>query len=239
MKVVVVGCIHGNECAGIRVVRALEEARLPPGIDLWLVPDANPDGRAALTRVNAHGVDLNRNFPWHWRPSLAAGNPHYSGPSPVSEAESLRALYPPREDQARGSSSGTTQSLAVVDESGGGSHARASLLSTSSAFGSRKGVSRALPGKRCELGEPRVPGNDLVRRRATSRAADPCLGPSPRTRRACRGANLHDRHAASPLSCLPAELPRPRMSRPGHPRGLSPASVFVGDVRNGCAGWPR
>ncbi len=118
VKVVVVGCIHGNECAGIRIVRALEEARLPAGVDLWLVPDANPDGRAALTRVNAHGVDLNRNFPWHWKPSLEADNPLYSGPYPVSEPES-RILYTLLETVRPKLVIWYHQQLAVVDESGG------------------------------------------------------------------------------------------------------------------------
>jgi murein peptide amidase A len=118
VKVVVVGCIHGNECAGIGVVRALEEARLPAGIDLWLVPDANPDGRAALTRVNAHGVDLNRNFPWQWKPSPEAGNPHYSGPYPVSEPES-RILYTLLETVRPRLVIWYHQQLDVVDESGG------------------------------------------------------------------------------------------------------------------------
>ncbi len=118
VKVVVVGCIHGNECAGIRIVRALEEARLPAGIDLWLVPDANPDGRAALTRVNAHGVDLNRNFPWHWKPSQEVDNPLYSGPSPVSESESL-ILYTLLERVRPRLVIWYHQSLNLVDESGG------------------------------------------------------------------------------------------------------------------------
>jgi protein MpaA len=118
VKIVVVGCIHGNECAGIRVVRSLEEARLPAGIDLWLVPDANPDGRAALTRVNAHGVDLNRNFPWHWKSSPEAADPHYSGPYPVSETES-RILYTLLETARPRLVIWYHQSLAVVDESGG------------------------------------------------------------------------------------------------------------------------
>src|SRR3954454_5686161 len=60
-RVLVVGCIHGNECSGIDIVDAL--ARTHPQEDLWLVPDLNPDGHAARTRGNAHGVDLNRSFP--------------------------------------------------------------------------------------------------------------------------------------------------------------------------------
>jgi protein MpaA len=59
-RVLVVGSIHGNEPAGIAVVRALERAH--PTADLWLVPDLNPDGRVADTRENARGVDLNRDF---------------------------------------------------------------------------------------------------------------------------------------------------------------------------------
>ena len=60
-RVLVVGCIHGNECAGRAVVRRLA-AMAPPDYDLWVVPDLNPDGSAAGTRENARGVDLNRNF---------------------------------------------------------------------------------------------------------------------------------------------------------------------------------
>jgi protein MpaA len=81
--VLVVGCIHGNETAGIAVARALERLS-PPDLDLWIVPDLNPDGVAAGTRQNAHGVDLNRNFPWHWRPMHGV---YESGPRPLSERE--------------------------------------------------------------------------------------------------------------------------------------------------------
>jgi murein peptide amidase A len=114
-KVLIVGCIHGNETAGIRIVDWLSRARPPAGIDLWLLPDLNPDGVRANTRGNAHGVDLNRNFPWHWRPLSGL---FYSGPRPLSEPESrlvakLILRLRPR------ITIWFHQPLDVVDESGG------------------------------------------------------------------------------------------------------------------------
>ncbi len=89
-RVLVFGCIHGNETGGIAIARALERLA-PRGLDLWIVPDLNPDGVAAGTRQNAHGVDLNRNFPWRWRPLSGF---YESGPRPLSEREAriARAL---------------------------------------------------------------------------------------------------------------------------------------------------
>jgi protein MpaA len=81
--ILVVGCIHGNETAGIAIARALERVS-PADLDLWIVPDLNPDGVAAGTRQNGHGVDLNRNFPFRWRPM---GGVYESGPGPLSERE--------------------------------------------------------------------------------------------------------------------------------------------------------
>jgi protein MpaA len=82
-RVLVVGCVHGDEPAGIRVARYLERLS-PSGVDLWIVPTLNPDGLAAGTRGNAHGVDLNRNFPFRWR---RLGGAYYSGSRPLSERE--------------------------------------------------------------------------------------------------------------------------------------------------------
>jgi protein MpaA len=87
-KVLVVGCVHGDECAGVAIVDALERLQPPAGVDLWLVADLNPDGARADTRQNAHGVDLNRNFPWDWRHLDGA---YDSGPRPLSEPESRAA----------------------------------------------------------------------------------------------------------------------------------------------------
>jgi protein MpaA len=89
-RVLVVGCIHGNECAGLAVTAALRRTRLPEGIQLWLVPEMNPDGTAADRRQNAHGVDLNRNFPYRWQPST---DPTYdSGPFAASEPETRATM---------------------------------------------------------------------------------------------------------------------------------------------------
>ena len=59
-RVLVVGCIHGDECEGIEVTRLL--ARSKPRADLWLVHQLNPDGFARRSRGNGRGVDLNRDF---------------------------------------------------------------------------------------------------------------------------------------------------------------------------------
>ena len=61
IPVLVVGCIHGNESAGIAVARYL--LHNPPAGSLWIVPVLNSDGGAHKTRGNANGVDLNATFP--------------------------------------------------------------------------------------------------------------------------------------------------------------------------------
>jgi protein MpaA len=84
----VVGVIHGTEPAGLAVVSRLRHMRLPAGVHLWLVPTVNPDGLAAGKRQNAHGVDLNRNWPTAWVHNGVPWDGYYSGPRPMSEPES-------------------------------------------------------------------------------------------------------------------------------------------------------
>jgi protein MpaA len=69
-KVLVVGCIHGNEGAGIPVTERL--ARTHPSFDLWTIPLANPDGCLHDTRFNANDVDLNRDFKERTQPETRA-----------------------------------------------------------------------------------------------------------------------------------------------------------------------
>jgi protein MpaA len=92
-KLLVIGCIHGSECAGIAVARELARGAPLANADLWIVENLNPDGFAAGTRINGRGVDLNRNFPWHWRPLESPGSLHYAGPRPLSEPESRLAAH--------------------------------------------------------------------------------------------------------------------------------------------------
>jgi len=80
----VVGCIHGNEPAGIAIARDLVSDPTPTGESLWVMPVLNPDGLAAGSRQNARGVDLNRNFPYRWRPLTGVFD---SGPHALSEPE--------------------------------------------------------------------------------------------------------------------------------------------------------
>ena len=85
-RVLVVGTMHGDEPAGRRVVTLLRKLRLPANVDLWMVPNLNPDGRAKNRRTNARGVDLNRNFPHAWKYASRATR-KYSGRSAGSEPE--------------------------------------------------------------------------------------------------------------------------------------------------------
>ncbi len=70
-----VSTIHGNETLGAELCLYLVDlltsqygidpriSRLVDSLEIWIIPCMNPDGFVAGTRTNAHGVDLNRNFP--------------------------------------------------------------------------------------------------------------------------------------------------------------------------------
>lgn len=88
--------IHGNErigaevtlyllqelCAGYGVDPAITE--LVDGREIWVVPMMNPDGVVRISRYNANGIDMNRDFGYMW-------DGWGDSPSPLSQPES-RAL---------------------------------------------------------------------------------------------------------------------------------------------------
>jgi predicted deacylase len=84
-RVLVFGCIHGNETAGIAIARALE--RVHTSDDVWIVPSLNPDGVTMGTRQDARGVDLNANWSSQWQGGGRPWDVYYPGPRPFSERE--------------------------------------------------------------------------------------------------------------------------------------------------------
>ncbi|MDQ3953639.1 MAG: DUF2817 domain-containing protein [Actinomycetota bacterium] len=116
--VLVVGCIHGNECAGKKVITALKSRPTPRGVKIWMIDALNPDGAAAGTRQNARGVDLNRNFPRKWRRQGRRWSTYYSGPRRASEKETRHAMRFVAETRPD-VTIWYHQAMALVDRSGG------------------------------------------------------------------------------------------------------------------------
>jgi len=102
VRVLLFGGIHGDELSSVSVVfqfMAELDQRADRSKHWRVMPALNPDGllRDPATRVNANGVDLNRNFPspdWqraalpHWREATGSDPRRYPGPDAISEPES-------------------------------------------------------------------------------------------------------------------------------------------------------
>lgn len=84
VTVVAIAAMHGNETGGLVVLDNLRDGSRVHGVHLWVIPRDNPDGVLRDNRHNAHGVDLNRNFPTKWASERGY---YYSGPNPSSEPE--------------------------------------------------------------------------------------------------------------------------------------------------------
>ncbi|WP_300661522.1 M14 family murein peptide amidase A [Hydrogenophaga sp.] len=100
LRVLVVGAIHGDEMSSASVaLHWIQHALKEPADAHWrFIPVLNPDGLLArpAKRVNARGVDLNRNFPtpnWasdakvYWEQRTRKDPRRWPGPSPLSEPE--------------------------------------------------------------------------------------------------------------------------------------------------------
>lgn len=105
LRVMVVGGIHGDEMSSVSLVfhwLALAQnppADMPMPITWRFIPSLNPDGLLSVParRVNANGVDLNRNFPtpnWgrdarkYWELRTRKDPRRWPGSKPLSEPES-------------------------------------------------------------------------------------------------------------------------------------------------------
>jgi murein peptide amidase A len=104
LRVLVIGGIHGDELSSSSVamhwikLAADEHVDMPQAVHWRFVPVVNPDGVLARPprRMNASGVDLNRNFPtprWeqdapvYWQQRTGKDPRRYPGPKPLSEPE--------------------------------------------------------------------------------------------------------------------------------------------------------
>ena len=95
--------VHGDEVEGVYLLQELfkwlqdEELSIP----LIVIPILNVDGYRSQTRVNAHGVDLNRNLPSSNWTEKARDDKYHPGESALSEPENkylvkLFEKYPPK-----------------------------------------------------------------------------------------------------------------------------------------------
>lgn len=104
-RVLVLGGIHGDELSASSLALGWLQlalnytAHTEPGTHWRFIPMLNPDGLLSrpTTRTNAHGVDLNRNFPtpnWqgearaYWEKRTKRDKRRYPGSKPLSEPES-------------------------------------------------------------------------------------------------------------------------------------------------------
>ena len=105
LRVLVVGAMHGDELSSASLalhwirLATQEPVQMPQPVHWRFVPVLNPDGVMARPprRMNAKGVDLNRNFPtpnWekeaavYWEQRTKKDPRRWPGPKPLSEPES-------------------------------------------------------------------------------------------------------------------------------------------------------
>lgn len=101
LRVLVVGAIHGDElsAASLAMHWIAQAEKTDRPVHWRFIPVLNPDGFLAPrpTRVNARGVDLNRNFntprweqeaPQWWAKRARKDPRRWPGPKPLSEPES-------------------------------------------------------------------------------------------------------------------------------------------------------
>ncbi len=100
-SILFIGGVHGDEPEGVELANKLLQWLMQNNHNSWLlIPCLNVDGFKAGSRVNANGVDLNRNFPHNWSPTMKAPR-YFPGKHPGSEIETKALIetitrYSPR-----------------------------------------------------------------------------------------------------------------------------------------------
>ncbi len=107
VRLIVAGIHGGNEWNTIALANQLLDylrqhpETVPPDVTLLILPNLNPDGEARAHgvdgRVNANGVDLNRNWPYRWqaewdRDGCWQYRPVTAGSAPASEPETAALM---------------------------------------------------------------------------------------------------------------------------------------------------
>ncbi len=102
-RILSISLIHGDEeeSAGVTLAWIDRLNNIQPRNSWRVIPILNPDGWAKKTRTNAHGVDVNRNFPskdWHetalkyWKSETNKSARRFPGDEPASEPETKCAM---------------------------------------------------------------------------------------------------------------------------------------------------
>ena len=108
-KILLIGCVHGNEKAGIMLsYEVLNNILSKTSLKntLICIPSANPDGNSLDKRTNSNNIDINRNFPslnWVYLDSAKMDQKKkvlWGGIKPASEVETkfilkLDSIYKP------------------------------------------------------------------------------------------------------------------------------------------------
>jgi MYXO-CTERM domain-containing protein len=96
------GGTHSNEYSGVYFSLAWAQFLVESGNvtadwivanrHTWVLPMVNPDGSHAFGRLNAHGVNINRNYPVIWDGDGHDAVLNNRGPSPASEVETQATI---------------------------------------------------------------------------------------------------------------------------------------------------
>ena len=101
-KILLMGGVHGDEPEGYdfadNFLRRGNWKIFEGKLEIFVITRMNPDACLAGTRLNANGVDLNRNMPTRDWVAKAANERYIPGPEPASEPET-RALMKLVEDE--------------------------------------------------------------------------------------------------------------------------------------------